>query len=217
MYATLDPFSSLTVRGNLHSSRAFTWLSGQKLAEKHQSQKKVAVVYFQHMFWLNCHGFSISRRWCTVKKCVRTNTVVLNGIRKVPHRDLKLNIQKVLMGNVGKYMLGSPNRILSCTFHLGCEATVAPAAIEKSNFYQLFQPGKELCHQGVIGKAFSRLVFKKPFQYCTYTLYIPFFSQNATCQKWIMMAMPNGSNTRYGRAHKSVTTAKMHRAKRWFA
>ena len=137
---------------------------------KTSKPKKVAVVYFQHMFWLNCHGFSISRRWCTVKKCVRTNTVVLNGIRKVPHRDLKLNIQKVLMGNVGKYMLGSPNRILSCTFHLGCEATVAPAAIEKSNFYQLFQPGKELCHQGVICKAFSRLVLKN-FQYCTFTLH----------------------------------------------
>ena len=49
MYATLDPFSSLTVRGNLHSSRAFTWLSGQKLVEKHQSQKsrrRVLLTYF---------------------------------------------------------------------------------------------------------------------------------------------------------------------------
>jgi len=41
-----------------------------------------------------------------------------------------MNIQKILMGNVGKYMLGSPNRILSCTFHLGSKATVAPAEEE---------------------------------------------------------------------------------------
>ena len=59
---------------------------------------------------------------------------MLNAIRKVPHRDLELNIQKILMGDVGKYMLGSPNRILGCTFHLGSKATVAPAAKGKIQF-----------------------------------------------------------------------------------
>ena len=216
MYATLDPFSSLTVRGNLHSSRAFTWLSGQKLVEKHQSQKSRRRVLLTYFLIELSRIFNKPKMMYCQKMCTYQYSRVERYSKSSTPRP-EVEHPESPDGKCWQIHAWQPKQDFELHFPPGLWSYGCTCGDRKIQFLSAVSTRKRALSSRCHLQSFQQIGFlKNPFQYCTYTLYIPFFSQNATCQKWIM-AMPNGSNTRYGRAHKSVTTAKMHRAKRWFA